>query len=165
MAKSKRHPSTTKMEVPDKTLSEAPLPDPIISKKQKGNEFPNRPPYFRITGQNKQRHGKPLYSLSWCSDVHRGKSKTEYQYVAMCGHNEVSLYEVQVDTPRGVFQLKQSYRDEDRQEQFYAVEFAGRSSLLANAKIRTNDGKAASYAANDEDTASSCSEDDSDNDS
>jgi WD40 repeat protein len=165
MAKSKRQQSTNKIEGPDETLSEAPLPDHITSKKQKGNELPKRPPHFRITGQNKQRHGRPLYSLAWCSDVHRGKSKTEYQYVAMCGHNEVLVYEVQVDTPRGVFQLKQSYKDEDKQEQFYALEFAGRSSLLANSKIRTNDGTAASYAANDEDTASSCSEDDSDNDS
>lgn len=144
--------------MPDEAPSSAPLPDRVDSNLLDG-KLPRRPPYFRITGQNKQRHGKPLYSLSWCKDVHQGKSKTEYQYLAMCGHNIVSLYEVQVDTPRGVFQAKQTYRDEDKQEQFYAVEFAGRSKLLANATIRTRNGLAASYAANDEDTSSSLSDD------
>jgi polycomb protein EED len=128
-------------------------------------ELVGRHPHFRMTGRNQQRHRKPLYSLAWCTDIHKGKSGTEYQYLAICGHNMVSIYEVQTDSPRGVFQVRQTYKDDDKEEQFYACEFAGRSRFLANAALRTNVPRAESYAANAEDTSSSRSDYDSDTDS
>lgn len=90
------------------------------------------PPYFRLTGRHLQRHKQALYCLSWSTDIHVDSEGDRYQYLATCGHNTLSLYEVEMDQPRGYFGVKQSYKDEDKDEQFYACAFAGRSQFLTN---------------------------------
>jgi WD40 repeat protein len=51
----------------------------------------------------------------------------KFHYLASCGHNSLAIYEVEMGNPKGVFELRQSYKDEATSEQFYACAYAGRS--------------------------------------
>jgi hypothetical protein len=51
---------------------------------------------------------------------------TEYRYLATCGSNRLTIYEVEKDNPKGEFGDIQSFKDEDKEEHFYACVFGGR---------------------------------------
>lgn len=100
------------------------------------SELPPRPAHFRLTGRHQQRHRKPLYSLCWSVDIHEDSHGKKFQYLAVCGHNVLSIYEVEMEKPRGVFEIRQTYRDKDKAEQFYACAYAGRSRYIGRARKR-----------------------------
>jgi polycomb protein EED len=84
---------------------------------------------FRPSGRNQQKHQQPLYCVAWSHDIHVGAEEPDvkYHYAATCGANQVTIYEVEVGNPRGAFEMIQSYKDDDKEELFYACAFGGRS--------------------------------------
>lgn len=84
-------------------------------------------PRFRPTGRTRERHRQPLYCVNWSNDVHVDEEGKKYYYLVTCGSLQVSIYEVEINNPKGSFDLVQSYRDEDKKEHFYACVYGGRS--------------------------------------
>lgn len=84
-------------------------------------------PFFRQTSRNQQRHRQPLYCVCWNSDVHVDDEGSKYQYFATCGAGQLTIYVVEVDNPKRSFGTVQTYKDEDKEEHFYACAYGGRS--------------------------------------
>jgi polycomb protein EED len=82
---------------------------------------------FRMTNRNQQRHRQPLYCVSWSSDIHSDEYGKLVRYLATCGSRQLTIYETEVDNPRGTFEAKQLYKDEEKDEHFYACAYGGRS--------------------------------------
>jgi polycomb protein EED len=94
-------------------------------------------PFCRATGRDQQRHRQPLYCVTWCDDIHVDDEGTQYRYLATCGSKQLTIYEVEKDNPKGEFDAIQSFRDEDKEEHFYACVFGGRSKYWAS-KVSTS---------------------------
>jgi WD40 repeat protein len=72
---------------------------------------------------------KPIYCISWSKDVHCDSSGRKFHYFASCGDTKVVIHEIEIDNPRGICREKQTYIDEDKDEEFLACVFGGRSTI------------------------------------
>jgi polycomb protein EED len=108
-----------------------PLSDQDSSPSDLPSKFPEeiKQINFRPSGRNQQKHQQPLYCVVFSHDVHVGAEEPDvkYHYAATCGANNVTIYEIEIGNPRGAFEMIQSYKDDDKQELFYACAFGGRS--------------------------------------
>ena len=84
-------------------------------------------PFFRQTSRSQQRHRQPLYCVCWNDDIHVDGDGTKYQYFATCGSGQLTIHVVEVDNPKSSFGTVQTYKDEDKEEHFYACAYGGRS--------------------------------------
>ena len=91
---------------------------------------------FKPTSRSQQKHRQPLYCIVWSSDFHVGllEPDKKYHYLATCGANQVTIYEVEIGNFKGVFEIIQSYRDNDKEEHFYACAYAGRSQYQSKSE-------------------------------
>jgi polycomb protein EED len=93
--------------------------------------------HFRPCSRIQQSQRQPLYCVCWSNDIHveeQGyENATKFRYLATCGSNCVTIYEAAIDggNSKGEFTAKQSYKDDDNDEQFHACVYGGRSPRMS----------------------------------
>jgi WD40 repeat protein len=107
------------------------------------------PPFqrFKATGRKQQPHRQSLWCVTWADDIHFKEPEDpdedepqKYRYLATCGTNEVTIYEVEIGNAKGTFLFKQRYKDIDDEEKFYACVYGGRSRFWPEAKQNVSEG-------------------------
>ena len=84
---------------------------------------------FRMTKKNQQSHRQPLYCVTWSNDKHADENGNQYHYLATCGSRQLTIYEIESENPKyGRFEAKQIYKDQEKDEHFYACAYGGRST-------------------------------------
>lgn len=113
-------------------------------------------PAFRPTTKWQERHRQPLYCITWSNDIHVDEKGRKFRYLATCGSKQTTIYEVEVDKPKGSFDLKQSYRDQDQDEYFYACVYGGRSRYWGAKHISGNSTNGECDALDDSENSNTC---------
>lgn len=131
----------------------------ICSSKKPKMQVPLKPTGFRISCVARESHGNVIYSVAWSTDIFtdyetvdsghkndddddnvaaikdtiQSSTRRNVRYLATCGGNHVSLYEVEIsdekrNRPTGdPLVLRQAYMDRDSDESFFSCVFGGRS--------------------------------------
>ena len=86
---------------------------------------------FRSSGfkEVKRRQKKPLYCVTWSKDIFTNTRQKSFYYFATCGGINLSIFEIEIGNKSKDYRLKQSYYDNDENEEFHSCAFGGRSSI------------------------------------
>lgn len=117
---------------------------------------------FKYSANAKEGHGKQIYCASWSADLYKAEGKEEeyVQCLAVCGANNLTIYEVvphhgvsgnamkneqkRDSSERGAISnkvsslsVRQAYIDEDEDENFYCCSFGGRGINVESFRLES----------------------------